>query len=223
MGLVGPGAVREQPKIAASSLDGATGQEYVTILNPLSDDFAVMVGQSRPVNLPFQIRKDGNTDVTSNTEQDVQRAYGITLKNRDHTGVTHITNTTIILSGQTKNFLGNEAQVAVRQLVNEIMQREGNQKLLSDPYLRKEVEDRIIIKRGTVNELMLGDNPISQQQQVIDALNRSNEVAHEEVQFPGLGNTKVGEANGDRGGETSHTPADNKTGTTESSTGKRAK
>lgn len=186
MAIVGPGAIETVTEERGSILDGASELEYVTVLNPLTDDFAVRVGQTRPVNLPYEIKKNAQT-VGIQSETDVQRTYGVQLKNPDHQGAAHITNTVVIEAGKTKNFVGSEAQVAVRQITNELMQREGNVKLLSDPALRREAENRIIVKRGTVEELM-GGSFSTPQRQAVDALNRSNEVQtnDETTEFPGL-------------------------------------
>lgn len=181
MAVVGPGAQQVVATDVKSLLDGASEYEYVTILNPLSDDFAVRVAQDVPVNMPLEIR--AGTGVTQ-SERDVIQGYGLDLKNPDFQGRKHIINDTIIKSGQTINLKGNEAQVAIRQLVNEIMQREGNQRLMSDPTLRNEVEQRIVISRGSVQELIDGGLQ-SQHSQIDAAINKSNEVTDEQP-FPGL-------------------------------------
>lgn len=186
MAIVGPGAeqrVAENPK---ATLDGASEYEYVTLLNPLTDDFAVRVAQDVPVNLPFNIGKDatGRVSQVTNTEQDAKQVYGLNLKNPDFQGRKHIVNDVVIKAGQTINLKGNEAQVAVRQLVNEILQREGNKRMLADPHVRLEVEGRIIQKRGSIQELMDG-NVQTPRTQIDEAINQSNEV-NNEPEFPGL-------------------------------------
>ncbi len=183
MATVGPGAVQQDIEAPKPSLDGASEYEYITILNPLSDDFAVRVAQDIPVNMPTEIR--AKTGLIQN-ENDVVRSYGIDLKNPDFKGRKHIINDTIIKAGQTINLKGNEAQVAVRQLTNEILQREGNKRLMSDPHLRKAVEDRIIQGRGSIQELMDG-NLRSARTQIDEAITKSNE-AQDEPEFPGLNN-----------------------------------
>jgi len=172
MGLVGPGAIVEQEIAPAATLEGASEYEYVTILNPLTDDFAIQVAQSRPVDLPITItNRDGGV---TRSERDVTQVYGIGLKNPDFQGRRHLLNQTIIKSGKTINLRGDDAQVAVRQLVNEIIQREGNTLHQADPNVRKEVESRIIIARGSVEDLM--DNRLQSTQTVINkAINKSNE------------------------------------------------
>lgn len=190
MAIVGPGSVQQNVVVEGATLDGASEYEFVEILNPLSDDFAIAVAQSRPVNLPFKLR---NPTPGVQNESDLSRNFALTLKNPDHTQFAsraHIQNTTVIKSGATLRLPGNEAQVAVRQLVNEILQREGNRRLLADPALRKVVEDRIIIRRGSIQDLMDGKFKTAQSQ-IQEAINRSNEVQDEP--FPGLRNVPTTE------------------------------
>lgn len=181
MAVIGPGAQQEIATDIRPLLDGASEYEFVTLLNPLTDDFAIRVAQDVPVNMPVDIRAKTGLVQSGN---DVVRSYGLDLKNPDFQGKKHISNDTIILAGKTINLKGNEAQVAVRQLVNELMQREGNGKLLSDPTLRAEAENRIVISRGSIQELMDG-NIRSQRSQIDEALAKSNEVQNEQA-FPGL-------------------------------------
>lgn len=216
MAIVGPGANKQEVESPKATLDGASEYEYVTILNPLTDDFAVMVAQSRPVNLPFEVHKSSDrTQGVTSSESDVRQVYGLQLKNPDHAGKTHITNSTIIRSGKTINLKGDEAQVAVRQLVNEILQREGKSRLMADPNLRKEVEDRIIVNRGSVQDLM--DNRLqSPQQQLNEAIKVSNEV-QDEQEFPGLTDEHSG------GSEDSSSEAGSRTESTDSNPTKTPK
>jgi len=176
--LVGPGSVVENEIAPLATLDGASEYEYVTILNPLTDDFAIQVAQSKPVDMPMTINKDNRTAGITTSDRDVAQVYGFQLKNPDFQSRRHILNQTIIKSGKTINLRGDDAQVAVRQLVNEIIQREGNTLHQADPNVRKEVEGRIIIARGSVEDLM--DNRLQSTQTVIDkAINKSNEVNDE--------------------------------------------
>lgn len=177
MTVVGPGAQRDIPTDVRPLLEGASEFEFITVLNPLTDDFAVRVGQDVAANMPFNIGQDisGKTAQTTLTERDAAQTYGLSLKNPDFVGKKHITIDTVILSGQTKRFKGNEAQVAVRQLVNEIMQREGNIKPMSDPEARREVEDRIIVSRGSIQDLMDAQMQ-TPRSQADEAIRKSNEV-----------------------------------------------
>jgi len=181
MALVGPGATQQITEAPAPTLEGASEYEFVTILNPLPDDFSVLVAQDVPVNVPYLTKdQDGNTL----NEAEVNRTYGVSLRNKDFKGRKHISNATTIKAGQTINLKGNEAQVAVRQLVNEILQREGKRRLMADPHLRQEVEARIIKNRGSVQELM-DRNLQPMRNQLDEAIKQSNE-AHDEEAFPEL-------------------------------------
>lgn len=182
MAQVGPGANKQEATAPIARLAGATEYEYVTIHNPLLDDFVIQVAQTKPVDTPFKIRKDGVTSTISNTEQDVRNTYGLALKNPNHRSNAHILNTAVIKAGGTINLKGDEAQVAVRQLVNEIIQKEGRTRLLADPHVRKEIEDRVIVATGSVQDLM--DNNLRPvREQIDEAVSKSNEV---EDEFPGV-------------------------------------
>lgn len=180
----GPGAIEEQGVAPRPLLEGASEYEVVTLFNPLSVDFIGQVGQSKPVNLPFEVRKDGVTSTITNDENAVRANYGLNLKNPDHQAKMPIVNKVRIPSGQTINLLGNEAQVVVRQLVNEIMQREKRSLMLADPTARREVEMRIVRTRRSVEEA-IGAAPQSVQSQLKDSVTKLNEQYNEQ-EFPGL-------------------------------------
>lgn len=182
MALIGPGATAQADTDVRPLLEGASEFEFIELLNPLSDDFAIQVAQDVPVNAPMNVGRDINGRMFS--ESELSQSYGLT-KNRDFQAKKHISNSVIIKSGQTLRLKGSEAQVAIRQLVDEIMQREGNTRLMPDPNLRREVEERVIIRRGSIQELM--DNAFtSPRQQATEAINQSNEVEDESVEFPDL-------------------------------------
>ena len=181
MAVVGPGASKPIEDNVRPTLEGASEYEYITIRNILTDDFAIQVAQDVPVNMPVAIRA-GTSMVQDG--RDVTVNYGLDLKNPDFKAKKHIVNNTIIKAGKTINLKGNEAQVAVKQLVDEILQREGNKRLLADPTLRKQVEDRIIVHRGSISDIL--DNSLqTPSQQIDDAILKSNEVKNEQA-FPGL-------------------------------------
>lgn len=181
MAVVGPGAAKEIPQNAKPTLEGASEFEYVTVLNPLSDDFAVRVGQDVAINAPFPVGK--NIDGEVMTDRDLAQGYGIT-KSKDYVGKKHITIDTIIPAGQTRRFKGNEAQVAVRQIVNELIQREGNTKMLSDPEVRAAAEAQVIVSRGSIQDLM--DSQMQTPRSQADAaLAKANEEDNANP-FPGL-------------------------------------
>lgn len=205
MAIIGPGSAKQIPTDLRPALEGASEFEYITVLNPLTDDFAVRVGQDVAVNAPFNIGKDtsGKVSQMTNTEQDARQIYGLGLKNPDFIGRKHITIDTVIPAGETRRFKGNEAQVAVRQLVNELIQREGNTKMLSDPEVRAAAEARIIVSRGNIQDLM--DSQMqTPRNQADEAIRKSNEVQDEQA-FPGLSGesgTETGATSEDSGANT---------------------
>jgi len=184
MAVVGPGAIVQNDVAPEPLLTGISEYEYVTVHNPLNDDFAVQVAQDIPVNMPMEIR-----DKTAGVQDrnGLVMNYGQDFKNPDFQSRKHVLNQTIIPAGKSVNFRGNEAMVAVRQLTNELMQREKNSKFLADPHLRRVAEEKIVVKRGYIQELM--DTTIqSPQQQALHAIDQSNEVGHvQEQAFPALG------------------------------------
>lgn len=204
MAIVGPGSIQDQVVQDEETLQGAGELDYVTIHNPLTDDFAIKVGQTKPVDVPFQIRTDGKTSVTSVSEAEVTRTYGIGLKNPDFQGRTTFGNTSVIKSGQSINMRGDDAQVAVRQLVNELLQREGKSLFLADPKTRRDAEARIIVARGSINDLM-SNSMQSVQSQTDEALAKSNEV-HSEQEFPGVTSDQPVEASEGSGSTTPTQP-----------------
>lgn len=180
----GPGAIEEQGVAPIPLLEGASEYEVVTVFNPLSVDFIGQVGQSKPVAMPFEVRKDGVTSTITNDENGVRSNYGFNLKNPDHPSKMPIVNKIRIPSGQTINLLGNEAQVIVRQLVNEILQREKRSLMLADPTARREVEQRIVRTRRSVEEA-IGAAPQSVQSQLKESVTKLNEQDNVQ-EFPGL-------------------------------------
>lgn len=184
----GPGALEEQLIAPSPTLEGATEYEVVTIFNPLSVDFIGQVGQSKPVNLPFEVRKDGYTRPITTNEQAVRSNYGLDLKNPDHMARMPIVNKVRIPSGGTLRLQGHEAQVVVRQLVNEVLQREGKRLMLADPHTRHEAEKIIVRERRGINEIL--DTPQTVQTQIQDGINKLN-GQEDEPEFPGLQTTKT--------------------------------
>lgn len=184
MAIVGPGADPQRVTDVKPLLEGASEYEYVTLLNPLTDDFAIRVAQDVPVNMPTEIR--AKTGLVQD-DKDVTRNYGIDLKNPDFQGRRHIINDTVIKAGKTINLKGSEAQVAIRQIVNEVMQREDNKRMMADPHARQLVEERIIVSRGSIQDLMDGGLR-SQRTQIDEAIDNSNKESHE-TEFPGLAKT----------------------------------
>lgn len=183
----GPGAIEDKGIAPKPLLEGASEYEYVTLLNPLPVDFVGVVGITRAANMPFQVRHDAVTQPFTTSEDDVVRNYGLNLKNRDHVGRINIQNKVTIPAGKTINLLGNEAQVICKQLVNEMMQREKKSLLLADPHARHEVEERVVLSRRSVNDI-LGRGPMTVEQQLRDAVSDTNQDKKVEDEFPTVTN-----------------------------------
>lgn len=203
MAIIGPGAIQDQEITPGALLENANEYEYVSVLNPFTDDFAVRVAQDVPVNMPIEIR---NKTAMHQNQSDVERTLGFPLKGPDFQSRKHIFNNTIIPAGSTVNLKGNEAQIAVRQIVNEMLQREGNQRFLADPVKRREAEEKVVMRRGSIQELMDGGIQ-SQRSQIDQAINKSNEVANDQAAFPDIAGN-ASQASGSGGNEVSQFEAD---------------
>lgn len=176
----GPGSQEATGDAPEPLLQGASEYEYVEILNPLSVIFIGQFGVTKPANSPARIGVSQEAPGVSRTEEDVRRNYGLDLRNPDHRGSVNIVNKVEIPSGKTIRLLGNEAQVIVRQLVTEIMQRRGQRLLLSDPFARNKIEKDVIIARGNLKDV-LGTQPISVQEQLQEAV---KSIGDDDEAFP---------------------------------------
>lgn len=182
MAVIGPGSVVENEIQPDPKLQDATQFDVIKLHNPLSDDFAVQVAQSIPVSLQYTARNTQGKDNLN--EGQLKNTYGVDLRGPDQDKVSkkHVLNKTIIKAGQSLNFRGDVAKVAVRQLVNEIMQQRKMTQFLSDPIQRELIEEEIIIAQGSMEDLM-NNNLRSVSEQINTAIEDSNEA---EESFPGL-------------------------------------
>ena len=193
MAVVGPGSSQIKTDNPRPLLEDATEYDYVTIFNPLTDDFQCRVAQEVPVNMPFEIR-DKTAMVQS--ERDVTLQYGLSLKNPEHKAMKYIYNETIIPAGGSLRFKGSDAKVVIKQLVDEILQRTGKTRLMHDPHVRNEVERDIIQDSGSIQDIMDG-NLTTPQQQINEAIRQKNEVNSvqpDATAFPGLDGAADSEA-----------------------------
>lgn len=151
--IVGPGAITQGEVEPKPILEGASESEYVDVLNPLSATFVGQFGVTRPIRAEVTISP--TIDGQKLTEAQAQQFYGVPrLSNPAKSGQAHISNEVRIPAGKTIRLLGSEAQVIVRQLVTAIMQREGKQLQLADKFARHQVEERVIISRGSIADIM---------------------------------------------------------------------
>ena len=174
----GPGAVADNGEAPKPLLEGMTEEDYVEILNPLSVDFAGIFGTTKPVRAPIKISGNPQAPGVTESEQDVKQNYGLDLRNPLHQGKASIQNKIVIKSGKTIRLLGNEAQVVVRQLVREIMQREGKKLLLADPFAQRQVEERVVLRTGRMSEFM------GEAQSRSEQLRNVIEEKNEQTDFP---------------------------------------
>lgn len=149
--VAGPGAYQDLGEDPAPLLQGATSEEFVEIFNPLSSDFMGQIGVTRPVTAEITIGRAKEAPGVTRNENDIRQMYGLDLNNSDHQAKRAITNTVLIKSGGTLRLNGDAAQVVVRQLVNEIMQREGQKLLLANAHARRAVEERVVKYRGYID------------------------------------------------------------------------
>lgn len=167
-GAVGPGALEDSSIQPDPTLQGVTEFQFVEILNPLTVPFRAIFGVTRPVRAESTVSSRPGVGLTHNSN-DVRQNYGLDLNNPNFQGKANIQNRVTIPAGKTIRVLGNEAQVIVKQLVNEIMQREKNQLMLADAFQRNLVEKRIIINVGNVHDFM-EQGPVSVTDQLQNAI-----------------------------------------------------
>lgn len=194
---IGPGAVRRENIQAPSLLEGVKESDYVELINPLSVTFIGRAALTTDVAARVAIGKssEGDSRDSARLESDIQQLYGLDLRaNAAGTGKTHIITDIPLESGKSLRLLGREAKVVVRQLVTTMMQLEGKRRLLANPVARRQAEERIVLKVGSLNQL-LGNTPLSIEQQLQASLNKvddhpgrniAGEDANGEVPFAGL-------------------------------------
>lgn len=173
--IMGPGSDIQDEVQPEPMLDKTSEYEYVEILNPLSADFPAKVGATKPVNAPLRVYNNPATPTSIKSESDLANRGLAGFKNNDHPSSMHLAQQVILKSGQTTRLRGPEAKVVVRQLVNEIMMREGNKERLADLHARNIVEKRIIQRIGNMEEFM--QTPV---QTVTEQLNNALESSNEE-------------------------------------------
>lgn len=115
-----------------ATLDGIGESFVVEIFNPLSVAFRVKYSRSIP-------------QAFAPTEQEKKAAelIGAPLSRPD--SLSQTVQYLLLEPGKTMRLPGNVAQVAVRQLVTEILQRRGQRNKLADGFARKGVEDEIVL------------------------------------------------------------------------------
>lgn len=179
--VIGPGAIQQQDLDIRPTLEGATEFEYVEVFNPLTQDFSAQYATTTPVKAPVNI----GTNPHGVDEKDLM-SMGISLRNPDYEAGgrsgAHIVTTSIIRAGQTKRFPGDKAQVVVRQLVSEVLQRSGKRLQMHDPSERQKVEQTVIRARGSIQEMLDGASIRTVGEQVDNVFTKA------EQEFPEVNN-----------------------------------
>ena len=148
---VGPGLLETDLVAPRPMLEGFSGSNYADLYNPLPMDFVAIFASSKPVNAPAVIKASGQGVQTKN-ESSLEQNYGLGgFRNENYNSKIHVKHQAVIKAGETKRFFGDNAQVIVRQLVNEIIQRRGNSIKLGDLFHRNIIEKEVIKQRGEVD------------------------------------------------------------------------
>lgn len=158
-------------------LEGMGESVVVEVFNPLTDNFRAKFSRSLPQapNLSEQDRR-----VAEIGGIDVRKQGGVL----GHTSAQYIE----IPAGKTLKLPGDIAQVVVRQMTTYIIQQRGKKGQVSDPTLRREVEEEIVVNYKTMlqNQTL---QPEEQFQKQIDELNNPDSEENikqlvEEPSFP---------------------------------------
>ncbi len=182
---LGPGSIPQAQAEYEPALEGATRDEIVEILNPMTYDFEAKVGVTKSAMMPVRINNPNNTSIR--TEADLA-AKGIPgFRNPDKGGgVVHIANNVSIPAGTTIKQPGDVAQVIVRQLITTVISIRGDKLKISDPETRRRVEKEVIISRRPMSELFGAGGPITVEEQMAAAVEQANKVTSEERGFPSV-------------------------------------
>lgn len=134
--------------------------------NPLSDDFTWQVARSV---VHFDQRYEDKT------------ISALNMRNDSHPTMNHVTQKITIPAGATMKLPGDVAQVLVKHLVDEIMNREGHKQTIGDPHRRREVEERILLNINDLRNKISTQSITEQLEQQIRDLNQEEAVAEEQT------------------------------------------
>jgi len=143
-----------------SLVDTFTEYDIVEVFNPLSTDFEAKVATS-------VVNPNAGVDKT------IER---LGIRNNSHPGQSHVVNTVIIPTGQSKKMPGHVARVVVTQLVNEIMQQQNAIKQMGDKALRLPFEEMVVLdsaKFQQSEDIITAEERFQRQ---LDELNKTQEV-----------------------------------------------
>ncbi len=181
--ILGPGAIPEAQAEYEPTLNGATRDEIIEILNPMTYDFVAKVGVTKTAMMPVRINNPNNTSIK--TEGDLAAKGVGGFRNPDlGGGKVHIANPVPIPAGTTIKQPGDVAQVIVKQLITAVISIRGDRLKISDPETRRNVEREIIISRRPMSELFGAGGPITVEEQMRAAVEQANKTSSEEQGFP---------------------------------------
>ena len=143
-----------------SLVDTFTEYDIVEVFNPLSTDFEAKVATS-------VVNPNAGVDKT------IER---LGLRSNSHPAMSHVVNTVVIPTGQSKKMPGHVARVVVTQLVNEMMQKEGAIKQMGDKALRLPFEERVVLdsaKFQQSEDIITAEERFQRQ---LDELNKTTEI-----------------------------------------------
>lgn len=182
--VIGP-AFQSDAADPKSMLATFNAYDIVEVFNPLSKTFRGVVARSIPVNVGETAR-----------DREMRILYGTDLRNPDRNGrnMNHVQQPIEIEAGKSKKLPGDVAKVVATQLINEMMQREGNTNKLADMVQRRTYEERVVLNSvKTFDEattLSVEDRLTKQ----IEDLNKPDKIVKEvkdEQPFPGQQDTET--------------------------------
>jgi hypothetical protein len=150
---VGPGTLKQEDNAPRPMLEGMDEYYFADIHNPLSDDFVVQFASTMPTRSPVTIVPSRQGEKPW-AEDELKNRAGVDLRNPHNPiqGRQHLISTRMIKSGETVRLLGLEAQKACKQIVDEIMQRDGQALMLGNLFARHAVEQQVVKNTGNVRD-----------------------------------------------------------------------
>jgi hypothetical protein len=165
-----------------SILDSVSEHDVVTVFNPLSDAFIGKVARSVVSSAARQSVQTGNGEADAFV-QGLNRG----ISNGGHLSMAHVQQQVVLKPGQSVRMPGDIARVIVRQLVKEMMQREGAKRQMADPATFMEYEQRVVLNHENMLSNLSLESVEERLQRQLDDLNKIPEVAKDvenEQAFP---------------------------------------
>lgn len=163
----------------SSILDDIGEMDEVTVFNPLTITFQGKFSRTIPADSPL-----------NKENRRVSELSGIDLRKGEGAGgVAHVASYVKIPAGQSLKMHGYAAKVVARQLVTDIIQRQGRKGQIADPKVRREVEEMVILGTKNTDSGIL-ENPRDsferEMKKLNDPLTNAKDESHERVEqsFP---------------------------------------